>query len=125
MPEFFNVLPPEQALAVLLERLPAPSAKTIKRETVPVTEALDRITAEAMRSPEDLPAYFTLVGEVLMGQGASVSVGLGEAATAYTGGMLAQGADAVVMVENTQTVDANTIEIIRPVAPGENVVQVG
>ncbi|MFQ6029049.1 MAG: molybdopterin molybdotransferase MoeA, partial [Dehalococcoidia bacterium] len=147
MPEFFNVLPPEQALAVLLERLPTPS---IKRETVAVTEALARITAEAICSPEDLPsfarsamdgfslraadtfgaseglpAYFTLVGEVPMGQGGSVSVGLGEAAVAYTGGMLAGGADAVVMVENTQPVDDRTIEVVRPVAPGENVVQVG
>jgi molybdopterin molybdotransferase len=60
-----------------------------------------------------------------MGQGSSVSVGMGEAATTYTGGMLAHNADAVVMVENTQRVDATTIEVVRPVAPGENVVQVG
>jgi molybdopterin molybdotransferase len=39
--------------------------------------------------------------------------------------MLAQGADAVVMVENTQRVDEATIEVVRPVAPGENVIQVG
>ena len=29
------------------------------------------------------------------------------------------------MVENTQDVDATTIEVLRPVAPGENVIQVG
>ena len=29
------------------------------------------------------------------------------------------------MVENTQQVDATTIEVVRPVAPGENVVQPG
>ena len=39
--------------------------------------------------------------------------------------MLAHGADAVVMVENTQAIDATSIEVLRPVAPGENVVQVG
>ena len=39
--------------------------------------------------------------------------------------MLADGADAVVMVENTQVVDDTTIEVVRPVAPGENVLQVG
>ena len=50
---------------------------------------------------------------------------VGEAAVAYTGGMLADGADAVVMMENTQMVDAETIEVVRPVAPGENVVNPG
>ena len=74
---------------------------------------------------EGLPAYFDLVGEVPMGQAAPVSVGVGQAATTYTGGMLAGNADAVVMVEHTQQVDAATIEVVRPVAPGENVVQVG
>jgi len=39
--------------------------------------------------------------------------------------MLADGADAVVIVEHTQAVDATTIEVVRPVAPGENVIQVG
>ncbi|MCI0796943.1 MAG: molybdopterin molybdotransferase MoeA, partial [Chloroflexi bacterium] len=38
---------------------------------------------------------------------------------------LAGSADAVVMVERTQKVDERTIEVLRPVAPGENVVQSG
>jgi molybdopterin molybdotransferase len=146
MPEFFNVLPPEQAWQVLLAQLRI----AVKAEEVCVTEALGRITAEAIYAPEDLPsfprstvdgfslraadtfgaseglpAYFTVVGEVAMETAAPVSVAVGEAAVTYTGGMLAQNADAVVMVENTQQVDADTIEVVRPVAPGENVAQVG
>jgi molybdopterin molybdotransferase len=146
MPEFFNVLPPEQALRVLLEQLRV----AVKAEEVCVTEALGRITAEAICAPEDLPAfprstmdgfslraadtfgaseglpaYFTVIGDVPMGQPPQASVAIGEAATTYTGGMLARNADAVVMVENTQQVDADTIEVVRPVAPGENVSQVG
>jgi molybdopterin molybdotransferase len=39
--------------------------------------------------------------------------------------MLAEGADAVVMVEHTQPAQDSTIEVVRPVAPGENVIQVG
>jgi molybdopterin molybdotransferase len=144
--EFFNVLPPDQARQVLLQRL----TPQVVIEPVPTSEGLGRITAGPIYAPEDLPAfprstvdgfslraadtfgaseglpaYFTLVGEVPMGQGAAVSVGLGEAAVAYTGGMLATNADAVVMVENTQRVDDHTIEVVRPVALGENVVQVG
>jgi len=73
---------------------------------------------------ESLPALLTVVGDVPTGQQSSVSLRIGEAAVAYTGGMLAQGADAVVMIERTLTVDENTIEVTSPVAPGENVVQV-
>jgi molybdopterin molybdotransferase len=81
--------------------------------------------SDTFGASEGTPAYFTVVGEVSMGQAADFPVRVGEAAVAYTGGMLATGADAVVMMENTQRVDADTIEVVRPVAPGENVVQVG
>ena len=40
-----------------------------------------------------------------------------------TGGVLPPGADAVVMVEYTQQVMPGTIEVVRPVAPGEGVVR--
>ena len=40
-----------------------------------------------------------------------------------TGGALPDGADAVVMIEYTQEAMAGTIEIVRPVAPGEGVVR--
>ncbi len=39
--------------------------------------------------------------------------------------MLPPGADAAVMVEHTQLFGADEIEVLRPVAPGENVLQVG
>jgi molybdopterin molybdotransferase len=60
-----------------------------------------------------------------MGRPAAVKLSPGEAALIHTGGMLAVGADAVVMVENTRTVDASMIEVVRPVAKGENVIQIG
>ena len=147
MPEFFNVLPPQRALATLLELLPL-SALGVEEMAAP--DALGRVTAAEILGAEDLPsfprstvdgyslraadsfgaseglpAYFTVAGEVPMGRPAEVSVATGEAAVTYTGGMLANNADAVVMVENTQQVDADTIEVVRPVAPGENVVQPG
>lgn len=147
MPEFFNVLPPGQALQALIDALPS---SPVAAEELPLKNALGRVTASALFSTENLPAfprstmdgyslraadtfgaseglpaYFTIVGEVVMGQPASVSVAAGEAAVTHTGGMLARGADAVVMVENTQPVNSATIEVTRPVAPGENVVQPG
>ena len=146
MPAFFNVLAPNDALKLLLDRLP-PLPDT---ELVPTQDALDRVCAEDIESPEDLPsfprstmdgfsvrshdtfgaseglpAYLDVVGEVPMGRTAEIELSSGQAAKTYTGGMLAKGADAVVMVENTQPVDGGSIEVLRPVAPGENVLQVG
>lgn len=146
MPEFFNVLAPDAAFEALKPLLPV----SVGSDVIPTSDALCRVTSQDIHSPEDLPAfarstmdgysvrshdtfgaseglpaYLDLVGEVPMGQQADVQLGVGQAATAYTGGMLAQNADAVVMVERTQTLDDTAIEVLRAVAPGENVVQVG
>ena len=146
MREFFNVVPPDEALATLLDRLDV----SVRGEVVQTAQALGRVTAEDVVSPEDmppyprstmdgysvrardtfgasesLPAFFDVVGEVAMGSQPQVSLSTGQAAVAYTGGMLAEGADAVAMVENTQRAGDGSIEILRPVAPGENVIQVG
>ena len=40
-----------------------------------------------------------------------------------TGGVLPPGADAVVMIEYTQQVMPGTVEVVRPVAPGEGVIR--
>jgi molybdopterin molybdotransferase len=144
--ELFNVRTPPDALRLLLGELRA----SIDGEEVATREALDRVLAQDVCSPADLPAfrrstmdgfavraadtfgaseglpaYLELVDEVLMGQPARRPLGQGECARIATGGMLPDDADAVVMVEQTQEVGATTIEALRPVAPGENVVQVG
>ena len=148
MPEFFNVLPPGEALALLLDLLPerpstgvcvAPTADALGRVVatdIPATESLPAFprstmdgysvrASETFGASDGLPAWFTLVGEVPMGREPDVTLGVGETAVAYTGGMLAGNADAVVMVEHTQAIDDCTIEVMRPVAPGENVAQPG
>jgi molybdopterin molybdotransferase len=144
--ELFNVLTPPDAYA-LLERHLSPEPRV---ERVPTAEALGRVLAEDLRSGEDLPAfprstmdgfavraadtfgaseglpaYLGVVGEVLMGRRPEARAAIGQAVRIATGGMIPDGADAVVMVEYTQEVDASTIEVVRPVAPGENVIKVG
>lgn len=146
MPEFFTLLPPVEARAAWWPHV----THRMAIETIPTAAALDRVTAEAIHSPEalpafrrstvdgyavqaadtfgasgSLPAYLTVVGEVLMGQAAAVAVEKGQAALIHTGGMIPEGADAVVMVEQTQPFSDTEIEIHRPVAAGENVLQVG
>jgi len=119
-------------------------------EAVATAEAMGRVVAEDIVAPGDLPffprstmdgyavraedtygaseglpAYLRVVGEVRMGSPADIVVGPGEAVLIHTGGMLPGNADAVVMVENTREVDSSTIEVVRPAARGENVLQVG
>jgi len=76
---------------------------------------------------EGLPGYLEVTGAVAMGAvldtGPAVSVGAGTAVSMPTGGVLPAGADAVVMIEYTQQVMPGTIEVVRPVAPGEGVVR--
>ncbi|MCC7106746.1 MAG: molybdopterin molybdotransferase MoeA [Chloroflexi bacterium] len=144
--ELFNVLTPPDAYARLRPYLPVGQ----DAELVPTDQALGRVLASTLHAPaelpsfarstmdgyavraadtygasEGLPAYLSIVGEVLMGRQAEVRVAIGQCAVIATGGMLPPGADAVVMVEQTQPVDADTIEVVRPVAPGENVIQPG
>jgi len=74
---------------------------------------------------ETLPAYLNLAGEVPMGVRAAVGVRPQDAVKIATGGMLPDGADAVVMLEHASPVDEKMIEVSRPAAPGENVIQAG
>jgi len=72
-----------------------------------------------------LPTYFEVIGEVEMGEETSLKLKTGEAVAIPTGGMLPEGADAVLMVEYTDYLADNTIETNRAVAAGENVVLKG
>jgi molybdopterin molybdotransferase len=144
--ELFNVLTPRDAFAQIEPYLHGPRAS----ERIRTDHALGRVLAKDFHSPgclptfrrstmdgfavraadtfgasEALPSYLSVVDEVLMGRPAERGPRTGEAVRIATGGMLPDGADAVVMVENTQDVDASTIEVLRPVAPGEHVIQVG
>ena len=72
---------------------------------------------------EGLPGYLEVAGAVRMGAEPDVTVGPGTAASMPTGGVLPPGADAVVMIEYTQEAMPGTIEVVRPVAPGDGVVR--
>jgi len=147
MPEFLNLLPPAEALQRLLLSLPAASSIP---EIVATNYALGRVTAVPVHAPhplpsfprstvdgyavraadtygasESLPGYLLLAGEVSMGTVAKINLAPSHCALIHTGGMLPEGADAVVMVEYTQASRTGEIEILRTVARGENILQVG
>ena len=80
--------------------------------------------AETEGSSETSPALFTSAGEVIMGEAPSFSLRPGETAYIPTGGMLPEGADAVVMVEYSE-VRGDEIALMKPASPGMNVVPAG
>ncbi|MYA62412.1 MAG: molybdopterin molybdenumtransferase MoeA, partial [Dehalococcoidia bacterium] len=146
MPEFFNVRSPSQAFDDLRPHISA----ITECEITPTKSALGRVIADEIRSPEDLPSFpkssmdgfsvrardtfgaseslpalLEVVADIPTGSSSDVELSVAEAAVAYTGGMLAGNADAVVMIERTQPADETSIEVLRPVAPGENVVHAG
>ncbi len=168
MPEFLTLLPPDDARSLLLSHLSHPLPDS---ESINVISSLNRILAEDILAPhplpdfqrstvdgyavrandthgasDSLPAYLTLIGEVPMGDAPSFEIVQGQCALIHTGGMLPKGADAVVMLEYTQSVGAgrprpnlpmnetgrenltptkSEIEISRAVADGENVIRIG
>lgn len=146
MPEFLELLPPSDALLVLLQNL----SPVVLSEMVDAQQALGRVTAEPVYAPHPLPtftrstvdgfalrardthgasdampAYLSQTGEVPMGAAADFSLKSGECALIHTGGMLPDGADAVVMVEHTQRVSSGEIEVFRAVAAGDNLIRIG
>lgn len=146
MPELFTVV----TIAVANKRLAAHLAPLARTEALPLLDALDRVlaadlvaqadlpafhrstmdgyalrAADTYGASEALPAYLAIAGEVPMGRAATLAVPAGNAARIHTGGMLPGDCDAVVMVEQTQLLDAQTIEVVRPVGVGEHVVPLG
>ncbi len=144
MKEFFKVT----ELGRVIEY--AEDFETVGTEEVPVTDALGRILAKDVVAAEDLPdfnrstmdgfavkasssfgasesnpAYVEVKGAIGMGQRPDFSIGPGQAARIATGGMLPEGADAVVMVEHTDVLDDTTIEVYKSVAPGQNMIMAG
>jgi len=73
-------------------------------------------------SSESSPAWLELAGSVSMGQVPEFILEPGQAAQISTGGMLPEGADAVVMVEHTEAVDEGSVEIYKSVAPLQHVI---
>jgi molybdopterin molybdotransferase len=145
MPEFLTVVAPPEARARFAS-VYTPSPAGVER--VPLREAYRRVLARDVRAPEDLPEFdkstvdgfavraadtmtdsadgrvrLRLVAEVEMGAAPAFAVGRGEAARIPTGGMLPDGADAVVMLEHCDPGAPGTVDVRRRAAPGENVLR--
>jgi molybdopterin molybdotransferase len=140
--EFFTVKTVGEALAGF-----RPARRTAV-ETVALAQAHARVPAEPVHAPHDLPgfarstvdgyavraadtygaseglpSYLEVTGAVAMGRAPEGVVAPGSAVAIPTGGVIPEGADAVVMVEHTHAAMAGTIEVVRPAAPGDGLVR--
>jgi molybdopterin molybdotransferase len=146
MPEFLDLIPPQEALALFLDKLPV----QWEVETIPAEISLGRVTAADLTAPhplpdfrrstvdgyavrardthgasESLPAYLELIGEVEMGAAPAFQLEEAQCAVIHTGGMIPAGADAVVMIEETQRAADQQVEIFKPVGVGQHVIEIG
>src|SRR5919197_5454960 len=125
-----------EALRQVLEH-----ATPLATETVPLADAYGRVLAadlSALRTqpPVDVsamdgyavraadvksaPARLTLIGEVAAGHPFEGTVGAGEAARIFTGGVVPPGADTIVIQENT-TREGDIVIVARSVGKGRHV----
>jgi molybdopterin molybdotransferase len=137
---FLHVVPVTEAVATI-RRL----AQRRETEHVPVGDASRRVLASDVRADVDIPGFtrsvvdgysvraadttgagdaipamFTSQGRIAMGETTDHPVGAAECMYVPTGGILPEGADAVVMVEQTELF-GDQVLVKRPVAHGENV----
>ena len=147
MSEFLILKTPKDALLELIKSLPVKSSTS---ENVAVVNCLGRVVARDIQSPQSLPnfprssvdgfavrsvstygasnqspVYLTNIGEVKMGESNDLFVAKDQAVQIHTGGMLPGNADSVLMVEDSQKVSNDEIEVRKAVAAGENVLHVG
>lgn len=83
------------------------------------------ISKDTYGASESLPMFLEVLGEVEMGKAADMKVTTDKAVYVPTGGMIPEGADAVVMVEYVEKLDDTNITISRPAVLKENIIDVG
>lgn len=74
---------------------------------------------------DSVPVLLTVTGAVEMGVAAGIGVSAGEAVYVPTGGMMPEGADAVVMIEYVDHLDERTIAVNRAAAPNSGYMNIG
>ncbi len=136
-----KLLPVEEAINIIMDEI-----KPLSGERISIEHATGRILFEDIISRRDIPfsnnsamdgfavisedlkgvdekhpKVLKIVEELPAGRIPSRKINRGECAKIMTGGIMPEGADAVVMVENTEQTSVNEVKIKRSVEKGENV----
>jgi len=141
-----KLIPLEEALRLC----DGAAVPTDQIETISIEESADRVLAEEVFSEIDVPPFrraamdgyavraedvsrarvkypviLKVVDQIFAGGVPSVSIGPNECSEIATGGMLPEGSDAVVMVENTRREDTGSVAILEPVTDRRHVIEAG
>ncbi|MBV9332534.1 MAG: molybdopterin molybdotransferase MoeA [Candidatus Eremiobacteraeota bacterium] len=134
-----RLLPPRQAIVAFLSRV---TIQPMPVEQVSLDAALGRVLAESIVAGHDYPpaprammdgfalradatpGEFEIIDDIRMGSPSPVSLSSATASRIPTGGLLPNGADAVVAVEETRS-DGVRVTVSSAVAAGENVAEPG
>ena len=145
--DFFNVVSVESARELILERF---LNYKFEIEDVDIDHIKDRILAQDIISDIDVPEFnrstvdgyavkasdthgasdsipsiLNILGEVRMGETAKLDIRSGQTLYVPTGGMIAESADAMIMIENTEKMDEETLLVNKAISEGENIVYKG
>jgi molybdopterin molybdotransferase len=127
----------EEALELVLKN----SHSLEESERLPLEDCLNRCLAKAIQAPIDLPSHrqsamdgyamalhdsatYALVGEIKAGDSANPVLKPGQCVRIFTGAVVPDAADAIVMQEKTVS-NGSTIEVQSPPVKGEHIRAVG
>jgi molybdopterin molybdotransferase len=80
---------------------------------------------ETQGASDSIPTLLKCIGHIKMGETTNLTINPGECAYVPTGGMLPEGADAVVMIEYIELFNTSEILVYRSVSENENVLRKG
>lgn len=80
------------------------------------------IVEDSHGATEAIPSVLNILGEVKMGESVDKEIEPGETIYIPTGGMIPKGVTGVIMIENTELMDKDTLLIYKPVSHGENII---
>lgn len=145
--DFFNVVSVEEGKKMMLETF---KEFNFELEEINILDSINRVLAEdilaynnvpefnrstvdgyAVKSSdthgasESIPSFLSLLGEVRMGENTDIKISSGEAIYVPTGGMIPDGADAVIMIEYAEKLDDSTLMAYKPLSCGENTILKG
>ena len=142
--KLLTVKTPDEASQIICERFPLRAMKTEKigindvcgrvlhddvvaAEYVPgfdrsTVDGYAVVASDTFGCSAGIPAMLNLSGEILMGESADDDLKTGTCVAVSTGGDLPNGADAVVMLEDTEEYGDGLIGITAPAAPGKNII---
>ena len=145
--KFFNTIRVDKAKELLRENF---KDLIIATEAVDILKSKDRILAKdiysAINVPEfnrstvdgyailtkdshgsttSIPAMLNVVGKVKMGEYINQEINAGQAMYVPTGGMNPRGADGVIMIEDVELIDEETLLLYKPISNGSNIILKG